>query len=195
MIENNLTGKYKIRNSKINRIEKTDDSLTGRGGLALFVRYLSTIGIYPFLERTFSSLRKSKKGIPVLNLFKQLFAFFMDGTSFHLTRFDDLKKDEGYRGVIENREKEMASSHAIKRFFKSFSFVLIWHFRGILQKLFIWRLEIKKPKVIILGLDIMPMNNDDALRREGVYYTYKGYKGFQPLQLPNRRRVPRRFHS
>lgn len=79
-----------IRKGRIDRIEKADDTLTGRGGLALFVRYLSTIGIYPLLERTFGSLRKSRKGIPVSNLFKQLFAFFMDGTSFHLTHFDDL---------------------------------------------------------------------------------------------------------
>lgn len=77
----------------------------------------------------------------------------------------------------------MASSHSMKRFFKSFSFVRIRHFRRVLQKLFIWRLRIVKPEVIILGLDTMVMDNNDALKREGVEYTYKGVKGFQPLQL------------
>jgi len=41
-----ITKKDKICKQKITRIEKTKDTLTGRGGLALFIRYLSGIGIY-----------------------------------------------------------------------------------------------------------------------------------------------------
>lgn len=77
----------------------------------------------------------------------------------------------------------MVSSHSIKRFFNAFSFVRIWLFMKLLQELFIWRLKIESPDVIILGLDTMIMDNDDAKKREGVEVTYKKKKGFQPLQL------------
>ena len=50
---------------KINRIDVTTDTLTGRGGLALFVKYLSAVMIYPLLIESFGSIRKSKKGLPV----------------------------------------------------------------------------------------------------------------------------------
>jgi hypothetical protein len=183
MIKSNLHNRHQIRKCKIDRIEKTDDSLTGRGGLALFVRYLSKIKIYALLERFFGSIRKSKKGISVSNIFKQVFCFFIDGTSFSLTHFDHLKEDKAYAETIENREEDMASSHAIKRFFNAFSFVRIWLFRRLLQELFIWRLKVESPDVIILGLDTMVMDNDDAKKREGVEVTHKKKKGFQPLQL------------
>lgn len=61
----------KICKGQIDRIEPTDESLTGRGGLILFVRYLSKIRIYPLLERFFGSIRKNKKGNSISNIFKQ----------------------------------------------------------------------------------------------------------------------------
>lgn len=172
-----------ISKRKINKIEKTSDTLTGRGGLALFVRYLSGIGLYPHLKRLFGSIRKSQKGVPVCNIFKQLLCFFVDGTSLHIARFDELAKDPGYAEVIENNLDSMCSSHSIMRFYKAFSYVMIWLFRRLLQELFIWRLKISQPDIIILGIDTMGMNNNDADKREGVSPTYKKYKGFQPLQL------------
>lgn len=178
-----MAQKREKNKQKIDRIEITKDKLTDRGGLALFVHYLTAVGIYPMLERLFGSIRKSKKGQEVENIFKQLLCFFVDGTSFALSRFDDLREDEGYREVMENREEEMCSSHAVKRFFQAFSYVRIWLFRHLLQELFIWRLKIEQPKVIILGADTMVMDNDDAEKREGVQPTYKNKKGFQPLQL------------
>lgn len=170
-------------NNKIHHIEATDEHLTSRGGLVFFVKYIENVTIYPLLGRFFGSIRKNNKGQAVTSLFKQLFCFFMDGTSFHITRFDELKKDGAYAGIIEESTDKLASSHAIKRFFRSFSFVRIWQFRRLLQILFIWRLKIEKPKLIILNMDTMPMNNDDALKREGVEPTYKKVKGFAPLQL------------
>jgi len=56
-------------------------------------------------------------------------------------------------------------------------------FRKVLQKLFLWRLGIAKPALIVLGLDTMVMDNDEADKRHGVKPTYKKVKGFQPLQL------------
>lgn len=167
----------------IQAIEPTSDTLTGRAGLTLFVRYLGSIGIFPHLENLFAPLRKSRKGQPVIEVFKQLLCFFLDGTSRHLTYFDALKKDAGYAGVIETKPESMLSSHAVKRFFAAFYLARVWLFRGLLKQLFVWRLGVEKPKLIILGLDTMVMNNDEAQQREGVAPTYKRIKGFQPLQI------------
>ena len=167
----------------IDRVEATSDTLTSRGGLTLFVKYLSNIAIYPVLERLFGSMRKSAKGQPVSEVFKQVFCFFLDGTSRHLVHFDALKTDAGYAAAIETAPEQMLSSHAVKRFFGGFSWFRIWLFRSLLKQLFRWRLQIQKPKVVILGMDTMVMVNDEAQRRHGVEPTYKKVKGFQPLQL------------
>jgi hypothetical protein len=104
----------------IDRVEITSDTLTGRGGLSLFVRYLRGIGLYPQLETFFGSIRRSRKGQPISEVFKQLFCFFMDGTSRHLVHFDALCRDGGYAGAIESKPAAMLSSHGVKRFFRSF---------------------------------------------------------------------------
>jgi hypothetical protein len=174
------------RNEKgnvIDRVEATSDTLTSRGGLTLFVRYLRNIAIYPVLERLFGSIRKNAKGQPVSEIFKQIFCFLLDGTSRHLVYFDALKKDAGYAAAIETDPEKMLSSHAVKRFLGAFSWYRIWLFRSLLQQLFLWRLKIQKPEVVVLGMDTMVMDNDEARKRHGVEPTYKKVKGFQPLQL------------
>jgi len=50
---------------RINKVDVTGGTLTGRGGMALYVRYLSKVGIYPILMDFFGRIRKSKKGLPV----------------------------------------------------------------------------------------------------------------------------------
>jgi len=40
-----------------------------------------------------------------------------------------------------------------------------------------------QPELVVLGLDSMVMDNDQAKKRHGVKPTYKKVKGFQPLQL------------
>ena len=92
---------------KISKVDVTGDTLTGRGGVVLFVRYLSQVNIYALLVDAFSRVRRSEKGQPVWNIFKQIFCFFYDGTSRHLVYFDQLKRDEGYAAVIENTSGEM----------------------------------------------------------------------------------------
>jgi hypothetical protein len=167
----------------IDGVEATSDTLTSRGGLTLLVRYLRNIAIYPVLERLFGSIRKNAKGQPVSEIFKQVFCFLVDGTSRHLVYFDALKKDEGYAAAIETAPDQMLSSHAVKRFFGAFSWYRIWLFRALLKQLFLWRLQIQKPKVVVLGMDTMVMDNDEARKRHGVEPTYKKVQGFQPLQL------------
>ena len=80
-------------------------------------------------------------------------------------------------------EKQMASSHTMKRFFRAFHIFRAGAFRWVLQELFHWRLQQKKPRMVVLTLDTMVMDNDEALQREGCDPTYKKVKGFQPLQL------------
>jgi hypothetical protein len=95
-----------------------------------------------------------------------------------------LKKDEGYAGIIEARQEELLSSHQVKRFFKAFVLLVSGKiFRGILRRLFVWRLKTEQPKVIELTIDSMVMNNDDVEQRQGVSPTYKNVKGFQPLHV------------
>jgi hypothetical protein len=167
----------------IDGVEATADTLTSRGGLTFFVCYLRNIAIYPVLARLFGSIRKNAKGQPVAEIFKQVLCFLLDGTSRHLVYFDALKKDEGYAAAIETAPEHMLSSHAVKRFFGAFSWVRIWLFRYLLQHLFLWRLKIRQPQEVVLGMDTMVMDNDEAQKRHGVEPTYKKVKGFQPLQL------------
>ena len=180
----NLGRNRKSETVKINAIDTTSERLTGRGGLALFVRYLGELDLMDHLDRLFGSMRKSSKALPVTTLFQQLFCFFLDGTSRHLVYFDHLRDEDGYAGTIETSRDAMASSHQVKRFFGAFSWPRVWLFRRLLQQLFLWRLDVEKPEVVVLGVDTMIMDNSEADVRHGVEPTYKrGVKSFQPLQV------------
>lgn len=184
MTKARLSGKASVPvTAPIDRVEITEDTLTGRGGLAVFSRYLRNVGIFTHLEELFGPIRKNGKGQSVSELFHQIFCFLVDGTSRHLVQFDKLKADEGYARGIETEPERMASSHAIKRFFGAFGWGRIWLFRRLLHQLFLWRLKLENPQVVVLGLDTMVMDNDEALVRQGCQPTYKKVKGFQPLQL------------
>lgn len=178
-----VKNKYRKNDLNIDGIEVTNDCISGRAGLSFFVAYLHGISIFPVIDQWFGTLRKGNKGSSTIELFKQILCFMLDGTSRHLVYFDDLKRDRGYGACIESTEQDMASSHTIKRFCKSFSFFQVFLFRKLLQKLFIWRLNIQQPEVVELGIDTMVMDNDDAQCRHGVKPTYKKKKGFQPLQM------------
>jgi len=175
---------FKSSEPTIHHIEITNDTITGRAGLSLFVRYLRGIDLAPHLDRLFGTMRKNRKGLPITAIFKQLLCFFVDGTSHHLVHFDDLKQDDGYAAAIETHPETMASSHTIKRFFAAFFMYRIYLFRRLLEQLFLWRLRVEKPEMIMLGIDTMPMDNTQAKQREGVEPTYKrSVAGFAPLQL------------
>ncbi len=175
--------KKKKCSEKIHRYQATDENITGRGGLCLFSRYLDSCGILIYLEALFGKLRKNRKGLPIDELFKQIFCFFLDGTSRKLTYFDHLAQDTAYAGTIQTKEDVMASSHTVKRFMKSFPYPMIWLFRLVLLELFIWRLKLQKPEIIVLGIDLVIMNNDDAQKREKVEPTYNNVKGFGALNM------------
>jgi len=151
--------------------------------LNFFVKYLESIQVIQLLLQKFSKLKKSAKGTSVANLFKQALCFFFDGTSRHLVHFDHVAQDEGYAAVIENDPEQMASSHTMKRWFKAFGVFHNKTYQWVLRRLFLWRLKLKQPDLIILTIDTMVMNNDEAEKREGCDPTYKKVKGFQPLQV------------
>lgn len=176
--------KQKI-NQKITKIEITNDTITGRGGLALFLRYVEQIKFYPMAEKTLGKLHVRNRAMTLYQFLKQMIGFFIDGTYMSIESFNKRKNDEGYVALLENQKEEMASSHQVKRFFGKLLEKKITNkiYRKILHSLFIWRLNIEKPKVIILGIDTMVMDNDDAKKREGVEPTYKKKKGYQPLHI------------
>lgn len=168
---------------KIDSIEITPDNLTNRAGLNLFVKYIFGIGIYPYLKRWFGTMKKNGKGYAIIEIFKQLFCFFAEGSSSHIAWFDRLKKDRGYAGIIETAQDNLCSTDQVKRFFCKFSFVRIYIFRWLLLMLFNWRLKLEQPKRVIIGIDTMVLDNNDAEKREGCDPTYKKKKGFQPLHF------------
>ncbi len=174
---------------RINKVEITNETLSGRGGLALFVKYLDNIGIYSIMPEKFAFIRVRNRGSDLNNIMKQLLCFFADGTSRHLNYFEQLMEDEGYTAVLENAKEQMISSHTVKRFFKKFLFPHQWIWRRILRELFMWRLKKAKPSQVDLTIDTMVMNNDEALKREGVKATYKKVKGYQPLQVIRERKI------
>ena len=87
----------KGKSVKITDIGITKDTLTSRGGLSLFIRYLDGIGVMSPMHRLFGGIRKSRKGQSVEELFKQVLCNFVDGTSRHLVHFDRLKDDADMR--------------------------------------------------------------------------------------------------
>jgi hypothetical protein len=105
----------------------------------------------------------------------------MSGESRHLTSFDGLCVQNGTTALFD--VEKITSSHALKRFFKSFHHGHEKKFGDHLASLFIRRLEVEKPKRVILGVDSMVMDNDDAECRHGVTPTYKNKKGYHPLQM------------
>ena len=168
---------------KIDALETTGDKISARAGLAPIARYLEATGITKLLSRRFSFLKKHEKGTPIRSFFHQVLTFFIDGTDLSMSRFDHIKNEPSHAGIIETKENYMISSHTAKRFFRGFSIVRVWLFRKVLKQLFLWRINIEKPKLIKIGLDTMVMDNNDAKTREGVEPTYKKVKGFQPLQV------------
>lgn len=168
---------------KISDVEITSDTLSGRGGLSFMLRYLDNAGICSMIEEKFGHLCKSSKGKPIGECARQFMAFCIDGTSHSVARFDELKKDPGYAAVLERNVGELLSTASMKRFFCKFNGTTYASYRSILNELFVWRLKQEKPSVIVLHLDTMVLDNNDAKVREGCNVTYKKVLGFQPLQI------------
>ncbi|MFO8066277.1 MAG: IS1380 family transposase [Bacteroidales bacterium] len=170
--------------TKITKIGITNDKISARGGLSLFLRYIEKIDFYRLVSGIILPLiLKSNKGLQLQQFVKQGLAFFMDGTHTAISDFDKLKEDDGYAALLECKKEHLASSHQIKRYFAKLSIITNLIFNKVLHELFLWRLSITKPQVIMLGADTMVLDNDSANKREGSEVTYKRKKGFQPLHI------------
>lgn len=169
--------------SKIQKILSSDEKISGRGGLVLFLRYIQQVGFIKMAIDMFD-LASPHKGLSLSGFLQQMMAHLMNGDAMAMVDFDRKKKDEGYAAVLETTTDGLCSSHQIKRFFiKMADKVKQSTYRKVLYELFIWRLKLAKPNVVVLGIDTMVLDNDQALQREGSEPTYKKKKGFQPLHL------------
>lgn len=97
-----MARKKEVCKCKIDLIGITSDTLTSRGGLSVFVRYLQNIALSPHLEsrRGFGGIRKGSKGQPISEIFKQLFCFFLDGTSRHKETLAQISKGQTRLGLF-----------------------------------------------------------------------------------------------
>lgn len=173
----------KQKQIKIAKVDITNDKISGRGGIFFVLRYIENTKLISLFTKLFQHLKSSTKGLSLHQFLKQMLAYFIDGSDMSMKSFDRRQQDQAYAMLLENTPEEMASSHQIKRFFRKFLFIGNLVFRKMLLQLFIWRLHIEKPDIIILFADTMVLDNNDAQKREGVEHTYKMKKGFQPLQI------------
>jgi len=178
-----MSQKHDQKQIKTSKVGITNDKITGRGGLFFILRYIENTQFYSFFENCFGFLKSSSKGLSCKQFIKQLLSFFLDGSDSSMTSFDHLKTDEAYAAILENTPEEMASSHQMKRFFRKLLVVPNWLYRNLLLTMFIWRLNVERPEIIILFADSMVLDNNDADKRQGVEPTYKKKRGFQPLQI------------
>jgi len=172
-------------NFEVNSIESTQECITGRAGLLPILKYIEETRILSRFNYKFQHLKHSTKGVSIESFFKQITAYMIDGSKLNLVAFDELKKDPSYAALLEMDPKELMSSHQVKRMFQKFCNESrhIDIFRDAITDTFISHLQEEKPPVVIIGVDTMVMDNDQAEKREGCSPTYKKVKGFQPLEF------------
>lgn len=170
-------------NDKISGVDITSDVLSGRGGLSFILNYIDGLGFFDKIETQLGHLRKSTKADTVSEVTRQIMAYFINGEHQAISGFDALHGDEGYAAVLERNVSNVISSATVKRFFGKFNGTRFASLRSVLNDLFVWRLNEEKPASIVLHLDTMILDNNDAKKREGSAPTYKKVCGFQPLQI------------
>jgi hypothetical protein len=141
------------------------------GVMDLFVRYLHHSGALEATQTLFGAMRKSSKGLSVAELFKQMFCFLIDPRNRFLIDFDRLKSDTRYARSISAGKTPMASSHAVKRFYRAFTWPGVFRFRYLMQQLFLWRLHIYAPNAIFFHIrpyaEEKPHRNRDKTKSKG----------------------------
>lgn len=177
----------KIKNcdmiSQINNVGITNDTLTGRGGLALILRYLDKAGIWTLFETAIGHLRFSGKGKAIGTIVRRIVAAFIDGSDISMEGFDRQRNNPEYSALLECEREKIVGGSIVRRFFYKFLGTRYRLLRPILHKLFVWRLKIERPEAIHLYIDTMVLDNDQGIKREGCKPTYKKVKGFQPLHV------------
>jgi hypothetical protein len=162
-------------------LEATKDRLTSRGGIANFAQFISAMGLPAVMGEKFSGVKGSRKGVSVQDFFGSVLNWLMLGDSRHISSFDDLEEDSCMAALFN--VDEIPGQHATKRMFKKFRNCNEFKFREILADLFLRRLKEVSPKLVVLGVDSMVLDNDDAECRMGVTPTCKKVKGYHPIQI------------
>lgn len=124
--------KYKDTGCGINRIETTNATLGNRGGLAFILKYIESIEFFRLIEETLHSLCLHSKGKRASFIVRQIIAFLIDGTFRAISSFDTLRTDDGYAAILEVKKKNLLSSHAVKRFFRKFTYMKCGWLRKVL---------------------------------------------------------------
>lgn len=171
------------KQAKISAIDVTDETISGRGGLFFFLKFVERIGFYPLVEKRLAFFKGSGKGLKLAAFLKQVVAHFVDGTDLAMLAFDRRKQDPAYAALLEQRPDELACSHQMKRFFRKLEGIGNKVYRRILGRLFLWRLRAERPEVILLFADSKVFDNHHANKREGVEPTYRKVRGYHPLHL------------
>ena len=87
--------------AKITKIGITNDKISGRGGIPLFLRYIEKTALYSLVSGAILKVIKvNPKGLQIQQFLKQIFAYFIDGTDMSMTGFDTKKNDHGYAAVL-----------------------------------------------------------------------------------------------
>lgn len=169
---------------RITKIVATDEKLSSRGGLSLFLKYVENIKIYDVIESAvLPEVDFGAKGLDFAEFLKQMFAFYIDGTDMSISGFDRKKTDSGYAAALENDKDDMAASGQITRMFIKLKELPDAVYNKILAELFISRLKYDNPEIIILGADTMVLDNNYSKQKEQCEPTYKKVNGFQPLHI------------
>jgi hypothetical protein len=164
------------------QVKVTEEMISGVTGIHCFSKYLESTGILKIFESKFDKIKKSKKGYGLSSIFGQVICNLAMDKSGSISAYDRLKESPDYACLIEKDLDEIVSTSQVTRFFNKFCYGHFHKFREILEDLFITSLAKEKPKYVEIYIDTMVMDNDSALKREGVNPTYKNVKGFQPLQ-------------
>ena len=163
--------------NKIDSVETTNLDMSGRAGLALYLRYLEKSGMSDMLSEALSFLSKNKKGLSVESFITQMGAYFMDGTNHRISQFNQLKFDASYAKTLGLTQEELASSASISRFFDKFNVGNCNKFNPILNLVFKKVVTDFTDDKIIITLDSMVLDNDESNHKQGCTPTYKKKKG------------------
>ncbi len=78
--------------TKITKISATDEKISARGGLSLFLRYVENIKLYELISSAvLLKIIFYNKGLGLQQFLKQMFAYFIDGTDMSISSFDKKK--------------------------------------------------------------------------------------------------------
>ncbi len=168
---------------QINKIESTSDLITGRAGLAPFHKYIVNTGLLNRLSQDFESIKGSSKGLKVYDFFNQMLCWLMDGTSRHISYFNELRKDETYGATIGTENSAMASSYAIERMCEKFTKFHEPQIRDVLLDYCIAIMKTESPNIFEFSVDSMVMENEHSKQQQGRKSTYKRNYGYHPMQI------------